>query len=348
MARVMVAVGNKSSRDTSRRVAAARERDAAAGKYGGGRRPFGYQADGVTLREPEAAEVRAWADALLSQGSLYEIAGSLRKRKVPTVTGAPWDIKTVRAILLRPRNAGYAIYRGAVAREQAWPAILDEATWRGVCALLADPARRTSPGNQPKWLGSQLYRCGACGDGTPVTIACGQHGTSGPRYACRARHLSRSAIPTDELVAQTVIARLARPDAAGLLAPPAPAGTDTAALHRQASALRERKTELARLFAAGAIDAAQLEAGSKQLGGELDAIGRELDAAASRDPLAGLAGQDDAAQVWAGLPLGRRRAIVRLLCEVTLLPGRSGGGRLPGGGYFNPDLVRIEWRGAAA
>ena len=147
MARVMVAVGNKSSRDTARRVAAAGERDAAAGKYGGGRRPFGYEPDGVTIREAEAAEVRAWAGALLSRVSLYEVTGSLRDRRVPTVTGAPWDIKTVRAILLRPRNAGLAVDRGEVVREGAWPAILDESAWRGVCALLADPSRRTSPGN---------------------------------------------------------------------------------------------------------------------------------------------------------------------------------------------------------
>ena len=58
-------------------------------------------------------------------------------------------------------------------------------------------------------------------------------------------------------------------------------------------------------------------------------------------------GGEDAAEVWAGLPLGTRRAIVRLLAEVTLLAG-SKGGRLPGGGYFDPDSVRIEWRGAAA
>ena len=348
MARVMVAIGNKSSRDTARRVASARERDAAAGKYGGGRRPYGYEADGVTIREPEAAEIRAWADALLSRVSLNETIASLRERRVPTVTGVPWDIKTLRTILLRPRNAGYAIYRGEVVNEQAWPAILDEATWRGVRALLADPSRRTSPGNVPRWLGSKIYRCGACADGTTIAIGQGQHGTSGPRYACTVKaHLSRSAIPADELVSRTIINRLARPDAADLLTPPPAAGPDIAGLQRRANMLRERKAELARLFATGTIDAAQLAAGSGQLSGELGAIGRELEAAAGHDPLAALAGREDAAGVWAGLPLGTRRAIVRLLTEVTLLPG-SKGGRLPGGGYFNPDSVLIQWRGAAA
>ena len=46
----------------------------------------------------------------------------------------------------------------------------------------------------------------------------------------------------------------------------------------------------------------------------------------------------DPARVWAGLSLPRQREIVRLLCEVTLLPGRM---RQP----FDPQLqMRIEWR----
>lgn len=40
MARVMVAVANKESRDKARRVSVARERQARAGEYGGGRRPL--------------------------------------------------------------------------------------------------------------------------------------------------------------------------------------------------------------------------------------------------------------------------------------------------------------------
>jgi len=348
MARVMVAVGNKSSRDTARRVAAARERDAAKGKYGGGRRPYGYEADGVTVRECEAAEVRKAAEATLSQVSLREITASLREREVPTVTGAPWSTGAVRDILLRPRNAGLAVYRGTVVSQDAWPSILDEATWRGVCAILEDPARRTTPGNAPRWLGSLLYRCGACDDGTTVAVGQGSRRTSGPRYACKvASHLSRSAIPTDELVSRTIIHRLARPDAADLLATPLAAKADIADLQRQVTALRARKTGLARMYAAGAIDDAQLTAGSAELGRELAKAEAELHTISERDPLAGLAGQPDAAQVWAGLPLGTRRAIIRLLADVTLLAGRKGG-RLPGGSYFDPNSVRIEWRGAAA
>lgn len=50
MARVMVAVANKSSRDTARRVSDARLRMAEAGDYGGGIRRFGREDDGITPR----------------------------------------------------------------------------------------------------------------------------------------------------------------------------------------------------------------------------------------------------------------------------------------------------------
>ncbi|WP_155054515.1 recombinase family protein [Streptomyces blattellae] len=50
MARVMVAVANKSSRDTARRVSTARLRMAEAGEPGGGIRRFGRESDGITPR----------------------------------------------------------------------------------------------------------------------------------------------------------------------------------------------------------------------------------------------------------------------------------------------------------
>jgi DNA invertase Pin-like site-specific DNA recombinase len=337
-ARLMVTIANQSSRDTQRRVAAARQRKAAEGTYGGGRRPFGYERDGVTIREPEATEIRKAAEDILAGVSLRAIIEGLRKRGVPTVTGASWSTRSLRDILLRARNAGIAVYQGTEVGAAAWPAVLDEGTWRAVCAALTDPGRRTSPGNAPRWLGSLIYRCGRC-EGT-VSVSGGR--AQNPSYCCRGHtsHLRRSAGPVDDLVTKVIIARLSKPDAAALLA--APSGVDTAALAREANALRERKDELARLFASRAIDAAQLVTGTKQITADLAKAEAALEAAAPRDPLAHIAGRPDAAAVWEGLDLGRRRAIVSLLVEVTLLPGK--GGRRPDGSYFDPDSVQIAWK----
>jgi DNA invertase Pin-like site-specific DNA recombinase len=360
MARVMVAVANKASRDTARRVAARREQKAAAGVYGGGKRPYGYgvptgETDQKTGRlvldmnklvEAEAAEVRRWADLLLAGESMASILRSLRERCVPTVTGAAWSSRAVRDILRRPRNVGMAVYRGQEVGPAQWPAIMTEDVWRAVVALLDSDGRRTSPGNQPRWLGSLIFRCGVCDDGQTVYVGGGRSSHSKmPTYVCRSHgHLRRLASAVDDLVARVIIERLSRPDAVDLVAPRP--GRNTAALASEANSLRARIEEAADLWESGALPAAAVKARTTRLRERLTAIEAELASTARSNPLAGLAGQPDVAERWPQLPLGQQRAILRTLMTVTLL--RSRPGRQPNGGYFDPESVLIDWNDSPA
>jgi site-specific DNA recombinase len=163
MARVMVAVANKESRDKARRVAAARERQAKAGEYGGGRRPFGFEEDGVTVRPEEAAVVKDCSIRCLQGASLRSLANDLRtKGEVPTVTGAKWTAETLRDILVRPRNAGRMVYQGEEIGDAPWEPIVPVDTFRALVSKLSDPDRKVGPGAAPRWLGSGLYACGIC------------------------------------------------------------------------------------------------------------------------------------------------------------------------------------------
>jgi site-specific DNA recombinase len=340
MARIMVAVANKSSRDTSRRVAGRREEKAAQGRYGGGTRPFGYERDGTTVRAAEAAEVQRWADRLLAGDSLRGIVADLRDRDVPTVTGAAWSTGTVRDVLLRARNAGIAVHRGREVGKAQWPAILAEDTWRATVALLHSEDRRTSPGNAPRWLGSLIYQCGVCDDGGAVYVGGGR--PEQPTYVCRKRnHLRRAARPVDDMVTALVVGRLSKPDAAALLAPGPK--VDTGALAREANTLRARIEEAADLWESGALPAAQVRVRTTRLRDRLAAVEAELSSTAGSDPLAGVAGRRDAAEVWGRLPLSQQRAIVHTLMTVTLLK-QARPGRQPDGSYFDPASVHIEWR----
>jgi site-specific DNA recombinase len=79
MARVMVAVANKESRDKARRVAAARQRQAVAGEYGGGRRPFGFDEDGLTVRPDEAQVIKDCIIRVVQGASLRGRSGARRR-----------------------------------------------------------------------------------------------------------------------------------------------------------------------------------------------------------------------------------------------------------------------------
>lgn len=197
MARVMVAIANKSSRDSGRRVTRKHVQLAQEGKPGGGGfRGYGYDRQNLNIVEAEAAIVREIAARLLGRWdgytpeqlatinptageSLSSIASDLQHRQVPTVTGAPWNHRSVRSIVTKARVAGLRAHKGDVIGKAVWPAILDRQTWEDVCARVAE--RGTGGGTGLKrWL-TGAFRCPLCGH--MLTGAQGKPG-DGPRYWC--------------------------------------------------------------------------------------------------------------------------------------------------------------------
>src|SRR6266511_4338122 len=321
------------------RMRAARLHKVGRGEWVGGRRPFGYERDGRTV-VPAEADALGWAAGQVLAGvSLNATVAKLNERGSTTSTGRPWTPTELRRVLVRPRNAGLMVHRGQVVGRAEWPAILDEDTWRSLCAVLGDPARRTNTTTARQWLLSGLARCGApvedaiCGSPVRSFSARGRsHGRQlKPTYTCRTgKHVVRDAAALDEFVEAVIVERLSRPDAADLLAPDQTG--DVAALHARDAALRARLDELGRLYGEGVIDAAQLAKGS---------------AASRGSVLAGVADAADPAKVWAGLDLSRKRAIIDVLVDVVILPaahkGRRAGWRA-GETYFDPASVAITWK----
>ncbi len=96
-------------------------------------------------------------------------------------------------------------------------------------------------------------------------------------------------------------------------------GDKTAAdLRREVSALGELLNEQARLHARGVIDGQQLAAGSEELRARLSPAEGKLSALETASPLAGIAGRPDAAEIWRGLDLGRKRAMLRAAVTVWM------------------------------
>lgn len=194
MARVMVAVANKSSRDTARRVARKHEELAAEGKRGGGGfRGYGYTVNGDPIEEEFKilneigdrilGEWDSWTDEQRQKidpeigESRYSIAEDLERRKVPTVTGAPWAGRTVVSVVSKPSIAGLRAHKGEIVGPAVWPAAMPVEKWERVCERLAMTAGDTDLTLQ-RWL-NQALTCSRC-----QHLLTGSHGNGGPRYWC--------------------------------------------------------------------------------------------------------------------------------------------------------------------
>ncbi len=80
--------------------------NAQEGRHHGGSRPYGWQDDRVTLDPVEAAFVRLGIEMVLAGNSVKAVMRRLNDEGSRTTTGNPWRDVTLRAVLLRARNAG--------------------------------------------------------------------------------------------------------------------------------------------------------------------------------------------------------------------------------------------------
>ncbi|WP_432170949.1 recombinase family protein [Streptomyces sp. 1222.5] len=362
-ARILGAVAKQESEHKGDRVARARRQKAMAGEWAGGIRPFGWglptgetrtrvdRKTGEETEEPEldmakavpeeAEALRHWTDTILAGGSIRGLVKWCADKGLLTTRGNPITHTDMRDMLLRPRNAGIAVYRGEEVGRGQWEAIVEETKFRAVVAILTNPARTTTPGAQPKWLGSILYRCGR-GECDQFVYVTQSGGRRFPSYRCQTGHGGgRRAEVVDQYVEDVIVERLSRPDAHDLLLP---TGTevDVAALQAESEQIRRRMTDLAGMFGAGQISMVQFTEGTDTARAQLEGVTKQLAKAAMQDPLVGLVGAPDVSKAWKALELEQKRNVLRALVGVTLKTPRPG--RMPDGGYFDYEAVVFEWR----
>ncbi|WP_448262788.1 recombinase family protein [Microbacterium aurum] len=182
MARVLVAMANKSSADTARRVARAAKQQAVEGAWHGGRVPFGYRAEnGVLIVDPVTGPLVIEAyQRVLAGDSLYRIRKDWNERGILTTHECAWSDRTLKLMLRNPSNKGTREDRpvmpdGSRAKtskmqvQAAWPALVDEDTWQQVSDVL-DARKKARNFHQPgtgaakrMYPFSGLIRCSKCG-----------------------------------------------------------------------------------------------------------------------------------------------------------------------------------------
>ncbi len=266
--------------------------------------------------DPEQAEViRQAARLLLAGRSLRSTAAHLNDIGAPTPRGKPWQSATLRQVLLRERNAGRRVHRAQVIGDGRWAPIYSADTHDRVVALLTDTSRNTTNGNVPRHLLTGIAQCGRCGE--PLVARQGRVTDNGRRqasaYACaKCLKVKRKEAAVDERVDNYLTSWLQRPDIfaaigqVGHQQPPGPTASSTATPTADADT--------------------QSEVGPAP----------KYPAWLLLPDLADLVGPH-AAQNWAAAPLETKRALIKAVCSVIVMPTRPGP-------RFDPDSVVIRAR----
>jgi site-specific DNA recombinase len=335
-------------------------------RHSGGKRAFGERgwrriedADGTWRTVPAVSEEQAEAECdlireaarrILAGDSLRGICLDWNEAGHTAPRGGRWATQTLRRMLLSPRLAGLREHHGQLYRG-SFPAILEPETWQAVRAILTDPARMTTAvGGAARHLLTGILFCGVCGAKLRTT-------RYGPQrvlyYRCPSRSdggrncVARKVEDVDRLILGAVFRAVENGDAWDQAAAERPAEDPT----------RPHYEALARLTAElDTLDAMVAEAElAERLGGrpspsaatlrrkvtEREAERDRHQAAVNRLQHDRVVGQvpRNLRDVWDGLSLDRRRAILAALIEwIKVHP--QGQGR-----DFDPDAIEMKPRG---
>lgn len=350
-ARIHGAVARHESEHKSERIRRKHLELAQAGKVpGGGRRPFGYESDRVTIREDEADLIRDAAARALAGESLRSVVADWNERGIPTVTGARWSPTTLKRLLMSGRISGRREHRGTIVADAEWPAIVTAEQSTRLRALLTDQRRNRAAGVAARsYLLTGVLYCGRWEKGELVD-GCGARMTTRPshsrgkkylRYICAADRggcgrCGINAPQTEELVRDAVLAVLESPKMAKAIAAKRARGAKPAPLDDLA-AIDERRAELAEMYARREINAREWQTARSTLDEEerrLQAVTVERTHAAQAMPEL-----ENLRDRWGDLDLDRKRAvIVTVVDRVHIAPTPKGSNR------FDPNRVDVEWK----
>lgn len=336
--RIEAAAQHREVGATSRRMKRQFARLAEEGRSrlgGRGGRAFGFEPDGLTIREADAGIVREVARRILDGETVGAICRDLNMRGFRTTAGNEFGHASLAKLMQRPRLAGLLAHHGRIIGPAAWPAILDRETWEAVCAALSGKAKKLgfTPVNDRRYLLSGIARCGTCDH--PLAARHNARSDTLIGYGCIhpgcSKKVHRSMRHLDTYIEAATVALLADPRVRQAMSPNVPPH-----LSEELQRLDERRL---RKLAEFADDDSPLAADVLRVTvGKIDARIGEIRAQLSRslqvravDGLFGVTLDE-----FRGLPLRRRRAVVQALLVVTVLPSTRRGP------VFDPSAIRLE------
>jgi DNA invertase Pin-like site-specific DNA recombinase len=342
-ARILGAVAKKESDDKSRRIRRKHEEIAASGKVsGGGSRPYGYEADKVTLRPGEAAIVAECARRLLAGEPVRSIARDLNERGVPSAGGGKWAPQSLRRMLASPRISGQRAHHGEIVAAAEWPGIISVEEGAKIRALLANPERRTNKAARRYLLGGLLV-CSHCGERLVARPRAGGQ----RRYACASgpgfSGCGKTYINADEVerfVTEAVLIRLDSAELQRAIERRERKAPDAQRWWQEAEAAQAQLQELATAYGQREISMDEWKAARKPIEQRLSGARKQLAKVSRSNVLDGYIGNGKGLRAeWDSLDLSQQHAIVAAVVDsVVVGPARRGYNR------FDESRLTPVWR----
>ena len=308
---MLAVVAKHESEKRGERITRAARQRAEHGRFGGGPRRFGYNADCSELVPEEADALRFAYETVAAGGTIRSVWREWHARGLKGPSGGTLPTSQVTALLKRPINAGLASYKGEVlAGKSTAPAIVDVELWQKVQAILSDPARTTTKRGRPsKALMAGLMRCGVCGEKVYRHYR-GRNRASRESYACSNNRCTTRA---GQLVDDFMVGLLGKWLAANADKVTKPKAkvrapkTDPAA---QAAELRAKLDDLALLLAAGDLSAQDYARGAQGIRSRLEALESKIAEQVGMTAVRQLAQTVDVEQAWLDLDTEGKRAVI--------------------------------------
>lgn len=345
VAKMLGAVSQQESELKGERIRRQKAQAAKAGKYLGGRVPWGWHKQGDTIAvEPTAAKhILDGTRAIVEGRSLVSVTRSWADAGAVSLSGKPMNTTQVKRVLLRTRNAGLTTFHGEVVAD-TWPAIVPLETFRQCEAILTSPERPQQSEAKFKYLLSGVMKCycdrymtGFGAEGHRRSYRCKIH-QEGGKYV--PGHANRAMGPLDDYVLRLAAAYLDRDDFKAAVMADAQhlADREAPAVSADVGELIGRKNSLARMFAQGAISESQLVEGSREVEQKLEAMQQRAAANSGSRVMASFAFAENAGEAFLAADTEIQRELLRAVFDITLYP--SG----PYRGTFDPSTVSIQPR----
>jgi site-specific DNA recombinase len=341
------------SRQISDRIRRKKRAQAKEGLHNGGPRPYGFEADGLTVRKSEADVLRDAATRLLVGESLRSITRRLNHLSILTANGKQWHMSTLRDALASPRAKGVRINNG-VEYPAAWPAIIDPDTWESLQLLFRSESRLAKhPKAGRSYLLTGFIECGECHKRTVVGNSGGQAGKQRRRYYCVKTNeqgintgcgqCSRHAEPLELLVTQAVLDVLDSEQMGQILAAAAE-GDEMKNLVRQYEDQKARKGDALRLWQEGKFSEEDMLLTKELAEQAMEDAKRRMEKIKSGMVFASLAPGESIRDAWDKHDLYWRRSLIAMLIEKIILHKSRPGTMSWNGWRFDPSKVEIVWR----